>query len=1082
MALYRKYRPGSFAEVVGQEQVTRPLSVALDSGRINHAYLFSGPRGCGKTSSARILARSLNCEQGPTSTPCGVCNSCVSLAPNGPGTLDVTELDAASNNGVEDMRDLRDRAVYAPAESRYRIFIIDEAHMITTSGANALLKIVEEPPEHLIFIFATTEPEKVIGTIRSRTHHYPFRLLTPQAMRGLIERTVAGEGARVEESVYPLVIRAGGGSPRDTLSVLDQLLAGSGPDGLTYEHARMLLGATDETLLDAAVSAVAAGDRAGVFEIVDDVIEAGLDPRRFATDLLDRFRDLMVLQAVPDAFKLGLVDAPTDRADILREQAGAFAEGETARLAALVNDGLSDLRGATSPRLLLEILCAKMLLPQAVPGALGSAGAMGALASGGAAGAIAGGAVSGGALASGGTQVDPAKAQAAAKYDRAAMRRAREQAKAEQAPAAQTAVEQPQGEQGQQGQQGQQGHQGQPANAGQNLAGQDLAGQAQVEQPAAGQVSADQRASAKQAAGAGGENTGAQAAQATQAAQPGTADRPAQLQPSAGMHSEQEVPATPTQQDQGSPAAAQETVQQEAAPQEPATPAGQDLAASTGEQPQAITPSPSQSPEPAREETRTHSQAAEERGVGDASQDTKQPQPVGREDVGDLDQNIRAKWADIRDTAFKLHSVTGIMLTEAKVLGFRGGTLVIGHNTGALAQRLNDPSNNGFIVQAIEQELGARVPVECVVGTNPQQQGITQRPQQAVWNPEGNAAPESSATAENGTAAESNAVPKASAARDAGTAAENAGPKGASADANQQEVEAKPEVVTPQPDSADSQASQVAAPQPDAAADPWGEPAPIGGQSQPAGPQDQTGSGSQSAAPAQPASTSTQHNGAAVDAARQSDGQGLSAGAGLSGQPASAQWRQRGVARQANPAQQARGGQQTNSAQQAPQGFSDPDDETGKDEIPLPPEPPEFEAPPEPYGYGADEGMPDWQQPAQPAAEAQPAAKMQPMAEARPRFQAAAAQQTPPEQANAQQPAPKQATSRVDLGAARQQYRERQAQQQQPQQPVDEEASRRAEEEEMIAQAASESGERDSRDALTVAMDLLAEELGARKI
>ena len=362
MALYRKYRPGSFNELVGQEQVTVPLSAALDNGRINHAYLFSGPRGCGKTSSARIMARSLNCVNGPTSKPCGKCNSCVSLAANGPGNLDVTELDAASHNGVDDMRELRDRAMFAPAESRYRIFIIDEAHMITNQGSNALLKIVEEPPAHLIFIFATTEPEKVIGTIRSRTHHYPFRLLTPQAMRGLLERTVAAEDAIIEESVYPLVIRAGGGSPRDTLSILDQLLAGTGPDGLTYQYARMLLGVTDDTLIDATIAALATNDRASLFTTVDDVIEAGLSPRKFSEDLLDRLRDLMLLQAVPDAVNLGLVDAPTDRGEILLQQAQEFDSQRIPRIAGILNDGLSSLKGATSPRLLLEILCAKMLI------------------------------------------------------------------------------------------------------------------------------------------------------------------------------------------------------------------------------------------------------------------------------------------------------------------------------------------------------------------------------------------------------------------------------------------------------------------------------------------------------------------------------------------------------------------------------------------------------------------------------------------------------------------------------------------------------------------------------------------------
>ncbi|MET0456951.1 MAG: DNA polymerase III subunits gamma/tau [Mycobacterium sp.] len=365
MALYRKYRPASFAEVVGQEHVTEPLSNALESGRINHAYLFSGPRGCGKTSSARILARSLNCEQGPTPTPCGVCDSCVALAPNGPGNVDVVELDAASHGGVDDTRELRDRAFYAPAQSRYRIFIVDEAHMVTTAGFNALLKIVEEPPEHLIFVFATTEPEKVLPTIRSRTHHYPFRLLAPKSMRGLLERICAQENVAVEDAVYPLVIRAGGGSPRDTLSVLDQLLAGSDGNLVAYPRALALLGATDMALLDASVDALAAGDAAALFGAVESLIDAGHDPRRFATDLLERFRDLIVLQAVPDAAARGVVDAPEDVLERMRDQAARLGTATLTRYAEVVHAGLGEMRGATAPRLLLEVVCARLLLPSA---------------------------------------------------------------------------------------------------------------------------------------------------------------------------------------------------------------------------------------------------------------------------------------------------------------------------------------------------------------------------------------------------------------------------------------------------------------------------------------------------------------------------------------------------------------------------------------------------------------------------------------------------------------------------------------------------------------------------------------------
>lgn len=363
LALYRKYRPATFAEVVGQEHVTTPLVNAVDGGRINHAYLFSGPRGCGKTSSARILARSLNCEQGPTSTPCGICGSCVALAPDGPGSLDVIEIDAASHGGVDDARDLRERAFFAPVSSRYKVYIVDEAHMVTTQGFNALLKVVEEPPEFLVFVFATTEPDKVLPTIRSRTHHYPFRLVPPTTLRGLLEKTCESEGVTVEPTVFPLVVRAGGGSVRDSLSILDQLLAGAGPEGVTYRSAVGLLGVTDDALLDETIDALAAHDAPGVFRAVDRVVEAGHDPRRFATDLLDRLRDLIVLDAVPDAGGNGLLDTPPDRLDLMSQQAQALGSATLSRMADVVHEGLTEMRGTTAPRLLLELVCARMLLP-----------------------------------------------------------------------------------------------------------------------------------------------------------------------------------------------------------------------------------------------------------------------------------------------------------------------------------------------------------------------------------------------------------------------------------------------------------------------------------------------------------------------------------------------------------------------------------------------------------------------------------------------------------------------------------------------------------------------------------------------
>ncbi|WP_346124286.1 DNA polymerase III subunit gamma and tau, partial [Micromonospora coerulea] len=365
LALYRKYRPRTFAEVIGQEHVTEPLSQALRSGRLNHAYLFSGPRGCGKTSSARILARSLNCEQGPTPEPCGQCDSCRSLATDGTGSIDVIEIDAASHGGVDDARELREKAFFAPARSRFKIYVIDEAHMVSPAGFNALLKLVEEPPEYVKFIFATTEPEKVLGTIKSRTHHYPFRLIPPKTLRPYLEQLCEAEGVTVDPAVFPLVVRAGGGSARDSLSVLDQLIAGAGPEGVSYARAAALLGVTDSALIDEMCDALAAGDGAAAYATVDRVAEAGHDPRRFAADLLERLRDLIVLQQVPDAAAKGLIDGPSDQIERMAAQAQRLGPGTLSRCADIVHNGLVDMRGTTAPRLLLELICARMLLPGA---------------------------------------------------------------------------------------------------------------------------------------------------------------------------------------------------------------------------------------------------------------------------------------------------------------------------------------------------------------------------------------------------------------------------------------------------------------------------------------------------------------------------------------------------------------------------------------------------------------------------------------------------------------------------------------------------------------------------------------------
>ncbi|SDL80149.1 DNA polymerase-3 subunit gamma/tau [Tessaracoccus oleiagri] len=365
LALYRRYRPDTFADVIGQDHVTVPLQRALANNKVNHAYLFSGPRGCGKTTSARILARCLNCEQGPTPTPCGRCQSCVDLARGGPGSIDVIEIDAASHGGVDDARDLRERAFFAPVASRYKIYIVDEAHMVTAAGFNALLKLVEEPPPHAKFIFATTEPEKVIGTIRSRTHHYPFRLVPPRTLTNYLGEICEAEGVQVDAQVLPLVVRAGAGSVRDSLSVLDQLLGGAGSEGVEYEQAAALLGYTPDTLLDDIVDAFAAGDFGAVFRTIDKVIEIGQDPRRFAEDLLRRLRDLVILAAVPSAIDDGILEVAADQGERLKSQAAALGAGELTRAAEVLAVGLTEMRGTTAPRLHLELMCARVLLPGA---------------------------------------------------------------------------------------------------------------------------------------------------------------------------------------------------------------------------------------------------------------------------------------------------------------------------------------------------------------------------------------------------------------------------------------------------------------------------------------------------------------------------------------------------------------------------------------------------------------------------------------------------------------------------------------------------------------------------------------------
>ncbi|MGC4961040.1 DNA polymerase III subunit gamma and tau [Gordonia sp. DT101] len=672
MALYRTYRPATFADVVGQEHVTDPLSHALDSGRINHAYLFSGPRGCGKTSSARILARSLNCVQGPTSTPCGVCDSCQALAPGGAGNLDVIELDAASHGGVDDTRELRDRAFYAPSESRYRVFIVDEAHMVTNAGFNALLKIVEEPPEHLIFVFATTEPEKVLPTIRSRTHHYPFRLLAPPVMRGLLEKICANENVTVAPDVYPLVIRAGGGSPRDSLSILDQLLAGAGDEGVTYDRALALLGVTDIALIDEAIDALADADGARLFGAVEKVVDAGHDPRRFAVDLLERLRDLILLQAVPDAADRGLVEAPGDQLQRMQSQIEILGPAALTRFAEIVHAALGEMRGTTSPRLLLEVMCARMLLPAASTEDAALLHRLERLESG----VVTSGGSSSGARAAASVTAgaEPPSAttepESAPKYVRPSQRKAAEQPAAEvSAPTEPPVVEQ--------------------VSPVTPQAPDESADRAPSDPPAVPQPTAPR----------GGGN-------------------PTSPQPPARMPAEREpepvVPEEPAPaQPDSPPVAPTPTAPTPTAPEPPVSelPVSELPSASASDDdiplPDEPTEDPTDGAAPPYDDGAAHAEA-----VDDSDPEESQAAP------GLAVADIEARWPEIREAARGITPVLEVMLSGASIQGVDGQSIVFGHTTEMLVGRLSN-EHAGNLRAAVQRVFGPGMDARCVHASGP---------------------------------------------------------------------------------------------------------------------------------------------------------------------------------------------------------------------------------------------------------------------------------------------------------------------------------------------------------------------------
>ncbi|UQN28307.1 DNA polymerase III subunit gamma and tau [Brachybacterium kimchii] len=693
-ALYRRYRPESFAEVIGQDHVTVPLMRALRNGRVGHAYLFSGPRGCGKTTSARILARCLNCEQGPTDTPCGECDSCRDLARNGPGSLDVVEIDAASHGGVDDARELRERATFAPARDRFKVFIIDEAHMVTSAGFNALLKLVEEPPEHVKFVFATTEPDKVIGTIRSRTHHYPFRLIPPQVLTPYLEQVCAAEGVQVGEGVLPLVVRAGGGSARDTLSVLDQLMAGAGEDGVDYETAISLLGFTDTSLLDESITAIGQRDAGTLYRAIERVLETGHEPRRFVEDLLERLRDLIVLAAVPERGHELLPEVPDAELERMREQVGWFPVADLSLSGDLVNQALSTMSGATSPRLHLELLAARLLLRGQQVAAAPVAGAApgGAPGGGGASGAGAGaaGAGAGGAGAPGGAPAGRSGAAAA----RAALPNAGGNAQA--------------------GEGQSRGAQGGGAQAG---SGRDEARRIAQQHSASGQSRSSSAASAAPAPAPA-------PAAAPEASRPSAEEsipaRSAQTAPSAAPN--ESAPEEP----QNAPSASA------GAPVEQPAPAADDdwgpVAAipgsgTAGGRPAEASGSDAPTPAAAPTQPSAPAQGADEPSSGGPSSEG-QPAQAAQPASGGGAQEVREHWSAILEALQQIRRPSWALVSQhAHVADYSGGRLTISFRSGGLLSAFGRGTGAENLAQAVRKIMHQDVTVEAVLDENPSDDG-----------------------------------------------------------------------------------------------------------------------------------------------------------------------------------------------------------------------------------------------------------------------------------------------------------------------------------------------------------------------